>query len=480
MSEVKVFVSYSWGIEASTGIVDEIASYCQTPRTINLIRDRDAMQHGDLIMDFMNHLSGGEHVLTVFSKPYFKSKWCMYELLKIWQKGDFKERTHPIIADDCDLQNDIYRINTAKYWIGKHRELEQVLEGEDPSLFIEEFKKLNMLRDIAQHVNELMNFAAGRLTTELPDLRAQHYTQILNLIQPLSGISNHNSDYNDAEFLDEVKKNLELDLKRLDIFRGHIERNCGADFTNQNGLIGYLIEQCLAGEFVQIIQHIESAFVDSFDEIGEDNYSAATKLYQSAKDMVSKLVLFNVKNEWMQAYRATNSQRTHHEHELPRMTFSSVEVVMSREANTFPEFRKNVHDLDWQSGRGIKLEPGIRAKDVVRDVVSRLHKQIRSQELGIQHDQTRAIEVLRKTIQQRKKHKNPKLRKNYFLILSDMDGALLADQSAQEELKRLLPDLAFINLQSERDTETFIVEDTDLMIAISEFFTTLEKYKPHE
>ena len=92
----KVFVSYSWRVEHDTGIVDALELLCKA-RDIQLVRDNNALQHGDLIREFMDQLSGGEHVITVFSGAYFKSNWCMYELLTTWQGGDFKDRTHPII-----------------------------------------------------------------------------------------------------------------------------------------------------------------------------------------------------------------------------------------------------------------------------------------------------------------------------------------------------------------------------------------------
>jgi TIR domain len=96
MSEsINVFVSYSWGVEKDTQIVEELDSLCQQ-RGIRLIRDNKTLKHGDLIEKFMEELTKGNHVITVFSKPYFESKWCMYELLRIYQRGDFEQRTHPV------------------------------------------------------------------------------------------------------------------------------------------------------------------------------------------------------------------------------------------------------------------------------------------------------------------------------------------------------------------------------------------------
>lgn len=182
MADVKVFVSYSWSVEKTTGVVDEIEALC-LPRGIELVRDKNAMKHGDVILEFMNNLSSGDHIITVFSKPYFKSPWCMHELLKIWQKGEIKERTHPVIADDCNLQDVAYRIEVVKHWTAEHDKIKGLLEGVDPALIGREYEEANRIRDISQNVSDLMNFAMGRLMTPLVDLRAQDYAQILDQIR---------------------------------------------------------------------------------------------------------------------------------------------------------------------------------------------------------------------------------------------------------------------------------------------------------
>ena len=184
MSGAQVFVSYSWKMEKETKVVNEIEGLC-SQRNIQLVRDEDAMQHGDLIMDFMDDLTSGDHIITVLSKPYFQSKWCMYELLKIWQKGDYNQRTHSIIIDSCDLQDTEYRIDIVRGWGDKYEEVTRLLEGVPPTLVAKEHEQAKIIRDIYQNANDLMNFAAGRMTTPLVNLQTQRYAQILDQIQEI-------------------------------------------------------------------------------------------------------------------------------------------------------------------------------------------------------------------------------------------------------------------------------------------------------
>jgi len=471
---LKVFVSYSWRIEDETGIVGELEAQCRE-RNIFLVRDNKKLQHGDLIREFMDKLSGSERIITVFSDAYFRSKWCMYELLETWRKGDFKDRTHPIKVDDCDLQNENYRIELTDFWEEKYRIADANLKGRDPLVITKEYEQVEIYRDLYQNINKLLIFAAGRVTIPLEQLRKQGYAQLLDRISPIQSVSDYPSD---GDFLEEIKEILAKDLKKSELFRDHVIKNCDLDYTDAAGLHGYLVDQCIKGEFVQIIQNLQSAFVDSFEELGSSDILAIRKLYQAAEDTLSKLVLFNVKNEWMAQYCHERSQNNHHDHLLPDMSFASVEVVISREAQTIPRFQFGRRDLNLQGAKGVMLETGFRSKDIVRDIIKRLFRRVMKQEISSQLDEEGAIDTLQRTIQQRKQQKNLKLRENYFLLIPSDSSSPLADEGVQSEIKKLLPDLSFIRIKSGKIEETFIIEDADLMVAISEFYKTLEEYKP--
>lgn len=149
MSEsINVFVSYSWAVERDTKIVEELGRLCQE-RGINLIRDNNTLKHGELIENFMKELSKGGHVITIFSKPYFESKWCMYELLSIYQRGDFEQRTHPVIADDCDLQGRAYRLGLVKFWRDQYQKIKHETDDFDRELVVDETNDIILYRDIS-------------------------------------------------------------------------------------------------------------------------------------------------------------------------------------------------------------------------------------------------------------------------------------------------------------------------------------------
>jgi TIR domain len=180
---IKVFVSYAWKVEETTQIVEELEKLCRQ-RGIQLIRDNNALKHGDSIKTFMKELGKGDHVITIFSKAYFESKWCMYELLRIYNRGDFAEKTHPIIADDYDLQNSGNRLETVSYWEKLFNQEKAKLASYDPLSVIPEQRRVKIYQEIYQKINEILDFAADRLTTPLVVLHAQNYTQLLDRIKP--------------------------------------------------------------------------------------------------------------------------------------------------------------------------------------------------------------------------------------------------------------------------------------------------------
>ena len=463
---VKVFVSYSWATEQDTGIVDQLEQLCP-PRGIQLIRDKNVLVHGASIDKFMGELSEGDHVITIFSKPYFESTWCMYELLKIYQKGRFETRTHPIIADDCDLQNEDYRLAVSDFWKDKLKKAEQMLEGRDPKDVLEEHKRVINLRDIKQKINEIQNFAAYRVNTPLTILQTQNYAQLLDNIRLEKQAQGHPTQATDADYLQAIQVAIETDLNKPEheLFREKLKSERG--HTGQQ-LAAHLINSCISGDFVAVIQAIESSFVDCYDALDQNDYTSIKKLYDIAEGTVSKLVVFNIKNDWITQYRDENPT----EHSLPDMSLGHIGIIHARGACTLPKFDFNKKTKELQSRSG--LESGIKASDQFADIIRHLYCRVKEAELPTGLNTEQMIVKLQITLKQRKQKTNIKLHKSYFLLIPSAGSSALADKDVQAMLKQALPDLSLIHIKAGDCDEIFIVEDEELMTALGEFFNTLE------
>ncbi len=110
-----IYVSYSWGAEDQTKLVEKLEKACQK-RGIELKRDKNHIGYGDSIREYMDQLAASGHIILVLSEAYFKSEYCMYELKEIYENRDFRKRVYPIVLEGTPFHKPIERIPYLKYW----------------------------------------------------------------------------------------------------------------------------------------------------------------------------------------------------------------------------------------------------------------------------------------------------------------------------------------------------------------------------
>ncbi len=483
---INVFVSYSWGVEKDTQIVEDLDSLCQQ-RGINLIQDNKTLKHGDFIKKFMDELSKGEHVITVFSKPYFESKWCMYELLCIYQPGDFGQRTHPVIADDCDLKDQDYRLKLVDFWRERFELTQDKLKKYDTLTVQSEHRHVELYRDIYQNINKLVNFAADRVTHSLTELQEQNYAQLLDRIKPVSQLSPGKTETQDKvasaiqldqDFLKEVQASLGSLKQSSKLYHDKLVKQCAVPLKEANDLPGYLIKQCLEGHFAKIVRNMETTFVSCLKELDANNSWEINAVLQAAEDLISKLVLFNVKNEWIEEYYSKSALAIEPKYMLPDLNLTAIEVVASRQTQTIPRFQasgKGMRDINID--KVFTLEIGI--KHGIDTYLKLLHSSILGNQFNDGMDRNELIQDIKDTIAYRKKHTDIALRKRYFILIPSDESASLANKELQLELARLLaPELEWITLKMGTREQVFLITDGELKTAIREFFTTLANFNP--
>ena len=487
MSEsINVFVSYSWGVEKDTQIVEDLDSLCQQ-RGINLIQDNKTLKHGDFIKKFMDELSKGEHVITVFSKPYFESKWCMYELLCIYQPGDFGQRTHPVIADDCDLKDQDYRLKLVDFWRERFELTQDKLKKYDTLTVQSEYRHVELYRDIYQNINKLVNFAADRVTHSLTELKKQNYAQLLDRIKPVSQLSPGKTETQDKvasaiqldqDFLKEVQASLGSLKQSSKLYHDKLVKQCAVPLKEANDLPGYLIKQCLEGHFAKIVRNMETTFVSCLKELDANNSWEINAVLQAAEDLISKLVLFNVKNEWIEEYYSKSALAIEPKYMLPDLNLTAIEVVASRQTQTIPRFQasgKGMRDINID--KVFTLEIGI--KHGIDTYLKLLHSSLLGNQFNDGMDRNELIQDIKDTIAYRKEHTDIALRKRYFILIPSDESAPLANKELQLELARLLaPELEWITLKTGTREQVFLITDGELKTAIREFFTTLANFNP--
>lgn len=181
---IRAFVSYSWEVEKATKIVDNLDLLCKQ-RGIELIRDQTEMKHGQLISRFMAELSRADQVIVVFSQQYFESEYCMVELLKIYQRGDFHNRVHPVLADSIALSDINTQLTFVDYWKRLANTTDAKLADKNSTAIIPITERLKIYEDISREINTLMSFSGDMKITLLDELKQQDYAPLLDRIRPV-------------------------------------------------------------------------------------------------------------------------------------------------------------------------------------------------------------------------------------------------------------------------------------------------------
>lgn len=182
---VKVFVSYSWGVERDTEIVGKLDKECEL-RGIKLIRDSNTLHPGERISKFMKRIAGASHAIVVLSEKYFKSEYCLYELKELLQQKGFEQKIFPISADGLKISDTATRREFIKFWVSRV-EAEQAAIGNDVEDGVApgQHKDLNLYLEFKIKVDGLMGDISDIIASQAETLKENRYASILDLIRPL-------------------------------------------------------------------------------------------------------------------------------------------------------------------------------------------------------------------------------------------------------------------------------------------------------
>ena len=122
----EIFLSYSWGGDKTdderlrAAAADKVSEVARA-KDLDIVRDVDSMQPGDLISSFMKEIAHGRKIIIIMSDAYLRSVYCMNELYSIWrycdaQKTTFLDRIEVLmIGDVLDLETE-KRLEIIDHW----------------------------------------------------------------------------------------------------------------------------------------------------------------------------------------------------------------------------------------------------------------------------------------------------------------------------------------------------------------------------
>lgn len=113
LSRIQVYVSYSRDEEARNNTISEMQNKLQD---IEFKIDTEQVNYRDDFMSFIKTIGKADFIVVVFSQAYLKSFYCMYELTKIMQAGNIKQRVFPIRDDNYPLNVETNQKTIIDYW----------------------------------------------------------------------------------------------------------------------------------------------------------------------------------------------------------------------------------------------------------------------------------------------------------------------------------------------------------------------------
>lgn len=178
-----IYVSYNWE-SASKNIVEFLCFVLETNK-IPFKRDKKDCHYLDNIKEFMDTIRNGRTVIVVFSRPYLRSKNCMYELSGVMEDASYIERILPVVVDDS-IRDPMFYVDLAEYWKGERDsqyELVERLSAMDPVLASPEEENLKEIEVIYSFLPVIKRYIDWTNVENLDYMSATRFSTILRKIR---------------------------------------------------------------------------------------------------------------------------------------------------------------------------------------------------------------------------------------------------------------------------------------------------------
>lgn len=128
-------------------------------------RDRDAIKPGESISNYIEKLTHGRYLVALVSDKYLRSPYCMFEIYKLYQacqgeKKQLLERVVPVVLPEVKIARLPDRVPYLEHWSEEAERYEALLRNPRLRLGESSMKEHNLVRDFANHVDEILVFIA--------------------------------------------------------------------------------------------------------------------------------------------------------------------------------------------------------------------------------------------------------------------------------------------------------------------------------
>ena len=183
-----IYISYNW--EGHSAHIVDYLGFVLENRGIPFKLDKKDCPYTVNIKEFMNAIRAGKTVIVVLSRPYLRSKNCMYELSGIMENVNYEDRMLPVVVDDTIRDDDFY-VELVKHWKekkDKQTEIVEKLRDLDPDMAEPEEMKLKEIEQVYGLLKVIKEYIDWANADNLDALSSSRFKKIIDEIYKRRGI----------------------------------------------------------------------------------------------------------------------------------------------------------------------------------------------------------------------------------------------------------------------------------------------------
>ena len=175
---MQIYISYSWKQPAKS-IVRNWLCPVLNQAFINYRIDEDNCGYCQDIEKFEQEIGNADKVIVIIGKDYLYSIECMYELARIIEHGNLKNRLIPVCLDDFERSLSEGK-QIFQYWKSQEEKLNKEIENDANSKGLFE-KELERIRLILVHMSEAWRYIRTTNTLTFESLSSNNYKLLIFL-----------------------------------------------------------------------------------------------------------------------------------------------------------------------------------------------------------------------------------------------------------------------------------------------------------
>ena len=155
ISKIELYISYAWKGESED--MADLLEETFIANDLHLIRDKNDLGYRERITEFMKRIGKAKGVVVIVSDKYLKSRYCMFELIEIYENSNFEDRIFPIVLGDANIFDVDGILAYKEHWKSRMDELNSKMVGAEAVKTIgPEHKEVERIHGYMDTVGEIL------------------------------------------------------------------------------------------------------------------------------------------------------------------------------------------------------------------------------------------------------------------------------------------------------------------------------------